>query len=125
MIWLIFHYYFFTFALISITGLIIFAVGLYFIYKLFLSKPNKILHSFSLKKQPDHHSPPHKAHLTITSNDIKAIAGEDVTATQLDLARAYIEVGKTQLAKKILEFVIHEGSGKTQQEAKQLLQLIN
>ena len=57
----------------------------------------------------------------ITSQDINAIAGEDVFATQLDLARAYIETGKAQLAKRILEYVIEKGSAQQRQEARNLL----
>ncbi|HEX2548599.1 MAG TPA: FimV/HubP family polar landmark protein [Gammaproteobacteria bacterium] len=57
----------------------------------------------------------------ITSRDIKAIAGEDVMATQLDLARAYIELGKINLAKQILQHVIKNGTESEKQAAEQLL----
>jgi len=57
----------------------------------------------------------------ITSRDIRAIAGESIMATQLDLARAYIEIGKKTLAKKILNHVIKNGSSEDQKYAKQLL----
>lgn len=57
----------------------------------------------------------------ITSHDIKAIAGDDVMTTQLDLARAYIEMHKTTLAKQILVHVIEHGDADQQQEARQLL----
>lgn len=60
------------------------------------------------------------ASLVITA----AIAGEDKLATQLDLARAYIETGKTQLAKKILLFVLEKGALPQQQEAKRLLGIL-
>jgi FimV-like protein len=60
----------------------------------------------------------------ITSNDITAIAGDDVIATQLDLARAYIETGRKQLAKKILEYVLAQGSVTQKNEAEKLLGLI-
>ena len=56
----------------------------------------------------------------IELDGISAIAGEDVLATQLDLARAYIETGKKQSAKKILEYVIKQGSAAQQDEAKEL-----
>jgi len=59
--------------------------------------------------------------IRISSKDITAIAGEDVFATQLDLARAYIETGRKQLAKKILQFVIQQGTSIQQEEAKRLL----
>jgi FimV-like protein len=45
-------------------------------------------------------------------------------ATQLDLARAYIETGKKQLAKKILEHVITQGDHVHQEEARNLLGFI-
>ncbi len=41
-----------------------------------------------------------KPPLIITSQDIKAIAGDNVITTQLDLARAYIEIGKKKIGKK-------------------------
>jgi len=56
--------------------------------------------------------------------DIASIAGEDILSTQLDLAKAYIETGKTQLAKKILVSVKAQGSAVQQQEAQQLLSTI-
>jgi FimV-like protein len=61
---------------------------------------------------------------TISSHDINAIAGDDVIATQLDLARAYIETGRKQLAKKILIYVLTQGTVNQQQEAQRLLGFI-
>lgn len=55
---------------------------------------------------------------------IEAIAGDDVIATQLDLARAYIETGKKQSAKNILDHVIAKGSMAQQNEAQLLHQLL-
>lgn len=57
----------------------------------------------------------------ITSHDIRAIAGDDIMSTQLDLARAYIELGKNKLAKKILEHVLQHGSFQNQSVAKELI----
>ena len=65
-------------------------------------------------------TPTKSAHV-ITSHDIRAIAGEDVISTQLDLARAYIEIGKKQLAQKILDHAIKQGNLIQRQEAHQLL----
>ncbi|RDI46071.1 FimV/HubP family polar landmark protein [Aquicella lusitana] len=62
-----------------------------------------------------------KSSLTITSSDIAAIAGEDVLSTQLDLAQAYLEAGRKQLAKKILEYVAEQGNDTQQTEARKLL----
>jgi FimV-like protein len=59
--------------------------------------------------------------LQITASDISSIAGDDVCVTQLDLARAYIELGKTMLAKQILENVISDGNQNQQQTAQELL----
>ena len=58
---------------------------------------------------------------SISSSDIKAIAGDDVCATQLDLARAYIEMGKQKIAKQILDHVIKNGNEIQQQLAERLL----
>ena len=54
--------------------------------------------------------------------DITAIAGDGLMATQLDLARAYIETGKKQLATAILKQVLSQGSEAEQHEAQMLLQ---
>ncbi len=62
-----------------------------------------------------------KSTVVITSQDIKAIAGEDMIATQLDLARAYIEIGKIRLAKKILDHVAQHGNSGQQRAAYQLM----
>lgn len=60
----------------------------------------------------------------ITSQDIKAIAGDDVMATQLDLARAYVEMGKKQLAKKILQHVVTNGDISQKEQAQRLIEAI-
>lgn len=56
--------------------------------------------------------------------DMNAIAGEDVMATQLDLAKAYIEMNQKDAAKKILKQTIKRGSLLQKQEARQLLQAL-
>lgn len=65
-----------------------------------------------------------KAVLPDAANDVTDIAGEDPMATQLDLARAYIETGKKQFAKIILAAVIREGNASHQEEAQRLLSSI-
>jgi FimV-like protein len=58
---------------------------------------------------------------TLTNKDFESMAGDDVVTTQLDLARAYIEMGKKHLAKSILFNVTKQGKADQQQEARQLL----
>ncbi|SRR5579883_971314 len=95
-------------------------IALYLIFK----KPSASRrHKFNTRKKMAETKSTHSP-LTITSHDITAIAGDDVMATQLDLARAYIETGRKLLAKKILEHVIEQGSYAQQNEAKNLLGLI-
>jgi FimV-like protein len=55
--------------------------------------------------------------------DLSAIAGDDVLATQLDLARAYIETDKKAIAKKILDEVMRQGTLPQRKEAQHLLSL--
>src|SRR5260221_14687912 len=62
-----------------------------------------------------------KSSIIITSQDIRAIAGDDVLTTQLDLARAYIEIGKKKLAKKILDHVVQHGNLSQKQVAQHLM----
>jgi FimV-like protein len=79
-------------------------------------------HKKNKNKLPSNEPQPKKTpKLVITSQDIRAIAGEDVIATQLDLARAYIEIGKKQLARKILDHTLKQGTLLQQQEARRLL----
>src|SRR3990167_4505749 len=59
---------------------------------------------------------------TISSKDIETIAGDDIMVTQLDLARAYLETDRKNLAKSILNNVIMHGAALQKQEAKILLE---
>lgn len=63
----------------------------------------------------------HKPDPIATTQDIRAIAGDDIVITQLDLARAYIELGKKEAAKQILEMVKTQGSVNQQHSAQELL----
>jgi FimV-like protein len=56
----------------------------------------------------------------IEIKNISAIAGDDVFATQLDLAKAYIEMNKKKSAKKMLDKVIKQGSAQQKNVARQL-----
>jgi FimV-like protein len=58
---------------------------------------------------------------TLSSKDIEMVAGDDVVTTQLDLARAYMEMGKKNLAKSILYHVSKQGQPDQQQEARRLI----
>lgn len=139
---------------VGIGALLVFSLGLYFIFKPKrvvtheIAEHEEIDNKFTLQeinkmqlasKEPDslfnlvselQKDPPQETiakhsisqtGITITSSDISAIAGEDVLATQLDLARAYIETGRKQLAKKILEYVVQQGSDAQRSEARILL----
>src|SRR5690242_8309082 len=55
-------------------------------------------------------------HQTLSNKDIEMLAGDDVVTTQLDLARAYIEMGKNNLAKSILFHVSKQGNTEQQHE---------
>jgi FimV-like protein len=63
------------------------------------------------------------ASLTLTDHkDISAIAGDDIVATQLDLAKAYIEMNQKKIAKDMLNTVIKIGSSHQKNEARLLIQ---
>ena len=53
--------------------------------------------------------------------DFDFLSGTDETATKLDLARAYIDMGDAEGARDILDEVIAEGSDTQQQEARELI----
>lgn len=72
----------------------------------------------STKKQPKKQEAPKHV---LSSKDIEMLAGEDVVTTQLDLARAYIEMDKKHLAKSILFHVSKQGNQNQKQEARQLI----
>ena len=54
-------------------------------------------------------------------DDFDFLSGTDETATKLDLARAYIDMGDAEGARDILDEVIAEGSDAQQQEARELI----
>ena len=53
--------------------------------------------------------------------DFDFLSGTDETATKLDLARAYIDMGDAEGARDILDEVLEEGSDIQQQEARELI----
>jgi FimV-like protein len=61
--------------------------------------------------------------VSTTDGELQAIAGDDLIATQLDLARAYIETANADLAKSILKKVLKQGNKGQQDEARELLAL--
>ena len=103
---------------------LLFIVGLYWIVRQQYSTPPCLTANFSEDQKhlvnENEEDPP-----TIASADISAIAGEDSLITQLDLARAYIETGRMQLAKNILDVVLKQGNYILQKEAESLLQLLD
>jgi pilus assembly protein FimV len=54
-------------------------------------------------------------------DDFDFLSGTDESATKLDLARAYIDMGDTEGARDILDEVVAEGSDAQQQEARDLI----
>ncbi|CAD5109745.1 FimV family protein [Zestomonas carbonaria] len=54
-------------------------------------------------------------------DDFDFLSGTDETATKLDLARAYIDMGDVEGARDILDEVLAEGSDGQQQEARELI----
>ncbi|WP_437179416.1 FimV/HubP family polar landmark protein [Pseudomonas oryzihabitans] len=54
-------------------------------------------------------------------DDFDFLSGEDETATKLDLARAYIDMGDPEGARDILDEVIAEGNAGQQQEAREII----
>lgn len=106
MISFIIQSYFAILLSIGLGALFIFIMGLYFIFKRPAVKIQKAALAPSVSETP---------------TDFSAIAGDDIVTTQLDLARAYMETGKKQSAKDILESVIAQGSFQQQEEARRLL----
>lgn len=121
MITLILKSYFAILLSVGIGSLFCFVLGLYLIFKPY----RKSRRNSSAENTLDSRNEPANSNkMIVTSHDISAIAGDDVIATQLDLARAYIETGRTLLAKKILEYVRDHGSQPQQDEANRLLNFV-
>jgi FimV-like protein len=59
-----------------------------------------------------------------SKTDLSTIAGDDIITTQLDLAKAYIEMKQKKLAKAMLKQTIRQGSISQQATARQLLKTI-
>jgi FimV-like protein len=59
-----------------------------------------------------------------SSKDISAIAGDNVIATQLDLAKAYIEMDQKNLAKRILNEALKLGNAAQKNEAQLLIETL-
>lgn len=104
---------------IGSAAIITFMVGLYLIFRSTTPKAKPKSKKLNIAMRE-----PLKISLPDTAHDVTPIAGDDPMATQLDLARAYIETGKKQFAKLILQSVIREGSEDYQEEAKRLLSSI-
>jgi FimV-like protein len=94
-------------------------VTVFFLLMIFGSKNKKRLEQIKVKNENYAAAP--RSNYTVTSQDIKAIAGDDIMTTQLDLARAYIEMDKKPLAKKILEHVIEHGEMIQKTAARELI----
>lgn len=107
---------------IGIMSLLIFTLGLIIILRVTREKKRESL--MDLIQSPKKSGQIDKILLPDTASDVSTISGEDPMATQLDLARAYIETGKKQFAKIILTAVIKEGSNSYQEEAQRLLSSI-
>jgi len=96
-------------------SLFFFLIGLFLIFK-FFSKSEKTKSNILNNN----------ASLTLNNMpDVTAISGDDLISTQLDLARAYLEVGQGKLAKGILESVVKKGTEMQKTEAQQLLTAIS
>ena len=102
MISLIIHAYWNILLLVGGSALLLFLFGVYFILRF-------TRHSVAEVKLPT------------TVSDVSAISDNDVFATQLDLAWAYVETGDKQLAQAILKRVMREGGAEYRQQAEMLL----
>jgi FimV-like protein len=122
LIFMIIESYYSILLAIGAVSVVLFAAGLYVILRYSREKNNDSLSFTSLRKGLKNSVD--KNLLPETASDVSAISGEDPLATQLDLARAYIETGKKQFAKIILTAVIREGSSDYQEEAQRLLSTI-
>ncbi|OGT60884.1 MAG: hypothetical protein A3E85_01075 [Gammaproteobacteria bacterium RIFCSPHIGHO2_12_FULL_45_12] len=97
---LILNSYLSIFVSIGVGALCLFSLGLYWISKSVSDK---------------------NALRLLNTTAIRAIAGDDVMATELDLARAYLEIDKKDAARLVLRKVAAKGTVAQRKEAKLLL----
>lgn len=121
MLLLILNTYLYVFLFIMFGAIFILSAGLYLIFRK-KETPINVIHDRKNDIVTLHRKP---SAVAISSQDFNAISGDDVLATQLDLARAYIETGRISLAKKILLHVSEQGKVAQQREAENLLFQLN
>lgn len=99
-------------------------VGSVFIFKLFGSKKVQVMENMVGMHQADmsDHSPVKQKCKQPEDTDIASISGNNLIATRLDLARAYIETNNFSAAKVLLDMVSTDGSHQQKQEAQKLLE---
>jgi FimV-like protein len=110
---------------IGAVSTLIFMLGIYLI--ILFSRVSKLEQQDSTSfaaASPRKYKRSEKIILSDALSDVSAISGENPVATQLDLAKAYIESGKGPLARIILAAVIRDGSSDYQEEAQRLLSSI-
>jgi FimV-like protein len=140
MISLIIKHYLTLFISVGIGAVFIFALGVYAIIRIFYFsakqtpkvEPVLTIHNEALPAGlKSSSSMSSMSSLSLSTDihfgaqDLVAIAGDDLMATQLDLARAYIESGNNKQAKTLLNNVISQGSATQQQEANHLLNTVS
>lgn len=119
MTYLLIKSYFGILISLGVSALFILFFGLRFIFSS-KRKEKKQPPVLTLVKESVHFLP-RSDKTAITSSDLQAIAGDDVVDTQLDLARAYLETGRHELAQKLLQSILTTGSAADRQEAQRLL----
>lgn len=111
--------YFTILLSIGSAALLVLVAGLYVIFR--QSFARKLVTSSGMSSTESHTLQSQKRETTPAIRDLSDISGDDVFSTQLDLARAYIETGKKDLAKGILKHVEEQGNPSHKQEAQQLM----
>lgn len=122
MIYLLIKSYFSILVSVALVAMALFGFGVYCIWKSLSHTAKKEKPSINereilnIKNITDVKTTAH-----FSPQDVAAISGEDVITTQLDLARAYIELDKRIMAKEILKIIIENGHSLQQAEAQRLL----
>lgn len=112
MILLLLKTYLLTLAYIGLFSLIFFIGGCYLIMEALRKKHRPKLHLINLAAK-DYES------------DIAAIAGDDVLPTQLDLARAFLEIGRIDEVEGIIAALLQDSKNKHNPELLALIHQVN
>ncbi len=94
---------------VSLGAILLFSLGVYLIFRYFYGN---VMAADAVSQPPV---------IDLHASELASIAGDDLIATQLDLARAYLEIDNHPAAIKLLESISQQGNAGQKSDAAKLL----